>query len=150
MQRLPILNKSHDTGLVYVVERDGIYKIGFTRKGLARRIHDSGGELVIALSAGQRPSVLEYKLNNRFSAKRLPPQGTNPGDKREWFALDSEDLDWLRGLAQYLAVDKSQQNHKRLRPKPVIRPKSSARATSQPLQVVSPRIDDLFELSSNR
>ncbi len=101
--RLPALPVSTDTGLIYVCKLNNVYKIGFTRRGLARRVRDSGGELVLTIPTGQRPSVLEYAINRRFAAKRLPSQGEKAGDKREWFALDNDDLAWLRGLASYLA-----------------------------------------------
>lgn len=102
--RLPRLPPSTDHGYVYVVKRDNAYKIGFTRAGLARRAYDAGGTLVLTIPTGQRPSQLEYIINNRFARKRLPPQGSKPGDKREWFALGESDLDWLRGLANFLQV----------------------------------------------
>jgi hypothetical protein len=102
MNRLPKLPLSHDTGCVYVVKRGEAYKIGFTRRGLARRVRDSGGHLVLTIPTGQRPAQLEYMLNKRFASKRLPAQGIKPGDKREWFALEPTDLDWLRGLNRFI------------------------------------------------
>ena len=58
--------------------------------------------MVLTIPVIQRPSVLEYIINNRFIAQRLPSQGDRPGDKREWFALTDADLDWLRGLTSHL------------------------------------------------
>jgi hypothetical protein len=97
MNRLPNLPVSTDAGFVYVAKRGNAYKIGFSRRSVARRCRDSHAE--------QQPSVLEYAINNRFSAKRLPPQGTKPGEQREWFALDDADIDWLRSFAEYLNKD---------------------------------------------
>ena len=94
--RLPSLTRSTDSGYVYVVKRNDAYKIGFSRKGVKRRVKEAKGELILTIQTGQRPSVLEYALNRRFASKRLPPQ---PGSKREWFALDNADIAWLRGLA---------------------------------------------------
>ena len=101
MQRLPLLPKARDAGYVYVVRSGEAYKIGFTRNGIKRRVRDADGQLVLTIAAGQRPSVLEYIINNRFAAKRLPDYRSNAGGKREWFALDREDLDWLRGLSTW-------------------------------------------------
>lgn len=102
MNRLPALATSTDSGYVYVVKRDNAYKIGFSRRNVARRVREARGELVLTIPTGQRPSQLEYLINNRFAAKRLPPQGLVAGDKREWFALSESDLDWLRGLSTFL------------------------------------------------
>jgi hypothetical protein len=99
--RLPSLPKSTDTGTIYVVKRGDAYKIGFTRGRLARRVRDSGGKLVLTITTGQRPSQLEYTLNRRFFAKRLSNYADNDGGKREWFALDDEDIEWLRGLSAF-------------------------------------------------
>ena len=101
-QRLPVLSPSTDSGYVYVVQRGGMFKLGFSRQNVARRVRDADGVLVLTIKTGQRPAQLEYLINKRFASKRLPPQGTLPGDKREWFALDDADLDWLRGLADHL------------------------------------------------
>lgn len=103
MNRLPILPKSTDKGTIYVIQRGNAYKIGFTRAGLARRTRESGGTLILTIPTGQRPSQLEYAINRRFSAKRLDNYLPNDGGKREWFALTESDLDWLRGLAEYLS-----------------------------------------------
>lgn len=103
MKRLPQVRQANDAGYVYVLERCGKYKIGFTRQSLARRARNNRAQVVLTILVRQRPSVLEYILNNRFAAKRLPPQGTRPGDKREWFALDSADLHWLQGLRDYIS-----------------------------------------------
>ena len=96
-ERLPVLPTSTDSGCVYVVKCNDAYKIGFTRKGLTRRVRDAGGVLVLTIPTGQLPSVLEYAINRRFAAKRLPNYKNNDGGKREWFALDADDLSWLRG-----------------------------------------------------
>lgn len=87
-----------------MIQRGSAYKIGFTRNGLARRVRNSGGTLVFTIPVTQRPAQFEYLLNNRFAAKRLPPQGTKDGDKREWFALDDADLEWLRGLGCFMGA----------------------------------------------
>lgn len=100
--RLPQLPVSTAHGLVYVVQQGTAYKIGFTRRGLSRRVRDSGGRLVMTMPAGQRPAQLEYAINRRFAAKRLDNYRDNDGGKREWFALNSDDIKWLRGLAAYL------------------------------------------------
>ena len=99
--RLPALPKSTDRGFVYVVKRGEAYKIGFSRRSVARRTRDAGGILILTIPVNQQPSVLEYLINNRFADKRLPSQGTKPGDKREWFALTDTDLAWLQGLSYY-------------------------------------------------
>ena len=57
---------------------------------------------MLTIPTEQRPSQLEYAINRRFSAKRLPSQGDQAGDKREWFALDESDLTWLRGFARFM------------------------------------------------
>jgi hypothetical protein len=100
MNRLPQLPQTTDKGIIYVVQRGEAYKIGFTRASLGRRTRDAGGVLVLTIPTGQRPSQLEYLINNRFSDKRLPDIH---GSKREWFALTPADLDWLRGLADHLS-----------------------------------------------
>ena len=101
--RLPVLPKTTDSGVVYVVKCNDAYKIVFTRKGLKRRVRSAGGELVLTIPVKQQPSQLEYLLNQRFAAKRLPDYRDNDGGRREWFALDSDDLQWLSGLAAYLS-----------------------------------------------
>lgn len=101
MQRLPGLPKSIDKGYVYVVRHRGnskAYKIGFSRASVERRVRDAEGELVLTIPAGQRPSQLEYAINRRFANKRLPDSELWG---REWFALDSDDLAWLQGLASH-------------------------------------------------
>ncbi len=102
MQRLPQLRGASDHGYVYVVKRDNAYKVGFTRHGLARRMRDAGGDLVLTIKVDQRPSVLEYLINKRFADKRLPGFLPNAGGKREWFALTPDDLEWLKGLSTFL------------------------------------------------
>lgn len=67
MQRLPVLPTSTDHGYVYVVQRDSAYKIGFTRRGLRRRVSDARGTLVLAIHTGQQPSQLEYLINEVFN-----------------------------------------------------------------------------------
>ena len=103
MNRLPKVKQASDCGFVYVARRGNAYKIGFSRRGVARRVRDARAVLVLTIPVIQRPSVLEYALNKRFADKRLPPQGVRDGDKREWFALTDEDLDWLRGFAKSLS-----------------------------------------------
>lgn len=97
MERLPVLPKAHDNGLIYVVLRDGIYKVGFTRDRLKRRIRACGGVLVLTIQVGQRPAMYEAMIHRRFANKRT----SGPRFKEEWFALNDEDLDWLRGLAEH-------------------------------------------------
>ena len=103
MDRLPKVRQARDSGFVYVARRGRAYKIGFSRRNVARRVRDARAVLVLVIPTGQRPSVLEYIVNNRFTAKRLPPQGDRPGDKREWFTLTDADIDWLRGFAKSIA-----------------------------------------------
>jgi hypothetical protein len=86
--------------MVYVVRHGDAYKLGFTRQGLKRRVRDAEGELVLTIPVRQSASTLEYIINNRFSSKRIPNYNNKPGGKREWFALDDADVDWLRGLAE--------------------------------------------------
>lgn len=95
MQRLPVLDKSIDMGLIYVVKRGEAYKIGFTRHCLQRRVRACDGVLVLTIPTGQRPAQLEALLHQRFKDKRTK----GPGFKREWFALDNSDLDWLETFA---------------------------------------------------
>ena len=101
MNRLPSLPQTTDSGFVYVAQRGEAYKIGFSRtiSNVYRRCRTHKALLSVLIATGQRPSDLKYILNNHFSDKRLPPQGSNDGDKREWFALTASDLDWLRGLS---------------------------------------------------
>ena len=100
-QRLPILGKSTDSGTIYVLRRDNAYKIGFSRH-IARRIKRLGGELVLTIQTGQRPSQLEYAIMRRFSHKVLRGYNNSPGGRREWFALDGQDIAWLQGLAHHV------------------------------------------------
>lgn len=102
MSRLPATRKASDNGIIYVTQEGPAYKIGFSRKRLRRRVRESGGQLVLTIQTGQRPAQLEYLIANRFADKRLVGYKTNHGGKREWFALDEADLDWLRGLAVHL------------------------------------------------
>lgn len=99
MRRLPILPTCTDKGFVYVAQRGEAYKIGFSRRNVERQCRDRGATLLFTIPTGQRPAQLEYLINSRFASKRLPPQGNKPGDKREWFALNEQDLEWLRGLS---------------------------------------------------
>lgn len=91
-----------DAGVVYILRRGEAYKIGFTRNLPNRLARISGAELILAFYVERRPSQFEHLLNNRFSDRRLPPQGSSPGDRREWFALTTSDLEWLSGLAAHL------------------------------------------------
>lgn len=97
--RLPRLSPSSDSGVVYIVKRGSAYKIGFSRSSVVRRVRDAEGELILTIPTGQRPSQLEYAINRRFINKRLPDSELWG---REWFALDDNDLLWLRGLAAHL------------------------------------------------
>ncbi len=100
--RLPQLPNSTDRGYVYVVQEDSAFKIGFTRNGLDRRVHDSGGKMVALIPTGQRPAQLEYLIANRFAAKHLHGYKDNDGGKREWYALTDDDIAWLQHLASHL------------------------------------------------
>ena len=102
VEHLSVRPQSTDQGYVYVAQRGDAYKIGFSRRSVRRRVLECDARLVLTIRTGQQPSVLEYLINHRFTDKRLPPQGTKPGDQREWFALDASDLEWLRGLSLYL------------------------------------------------
>lgn len=104
MDRLPILPQSTDSGYVYVVQRGTAYKVGFSRASVARRVRDADGLLVLTIQTGQQPASMEREIHKRFTPKRLPSRGNKPGDKREWYALDESDLDWLRGLSAYVAM----------------------------------------------
>lgn len=97
--RLPSLPPTTDKGFVYVVKRGSLYKIGFSRANVARRVRDAEGELVLTIPTGQQPSQLEYVINRRFIDKRHP---NSELWGREWFALDDDDLSWLRGLARFI------------------------------------------------
>jgi hypothetical protein len=97
MNRLPKLPPSTDKGHVYVVKRGDVYKIGFSRASVDRRVRDAEGELVLTIPTGQQPSQLEYAINRRFCSKRLADAELYG---REWFALDDTDIEWLYGLAK--------------------------------------------------
>jgi len=97
-KRLPTLPRSTDHGCVYVVQLGDIYKIGFTRNALKRRVKACFGSLILTIPLGQHPSRLEHLIHLRFADKRAE----GPGFKEEWFALDALDLDWLRGLPAHL------------------------------------------------
>ncbi len=103
------MRASRNNGDVYVVERDGIYKIGFSRAQVRRRVRDIGGNLVLTIPAGDQPASLERAIHLKFTDKRT----NGPLFKREWFALDDDDLDWLRGLVEHMRdhkmVDTSKQ-----------------------------------------
>ncbi len=98
MSRLPTRPLSTDTGYIYVVRREEAYKVGFSRKSVPRRVKTADGQLVLTIRTGQMPSTLEHLIHHRFKDKRT----TGPGSKREWFALDADDLAWLCGLEAYL------------------------------------------------
>ena len=99
MDRLPLLPISTDKGYVYVVKRGTAYKIGFSRANVERRVRDAEGELVLTIPTGQQPSQLEYIINHRFINKRLSDTELWG---REWFSLDDNDLNWLRGFASFI------------------------------------------------
>lgn len=102
MNRLPQMRPSSDHGFVYVVKHKEVYKIGFSRSNVPRRVRASEGELLITIPTGQMPSQLEYAINHRFAAKRLPNHKPTDGGAREWFALDAADLEWLQGFARFM------------------------------------------------
>lgn len=104
MARLPQTRSATDNGLVYVVRDGNAYKIGFTRDRLRRRARDAGGQVILTIRTGQRPSVLETIIHRRFRAKGLPDHKSNQGGKREWFALNQADIEWLKGLSDYAAI----------------------------------------------
>lgn len=108
--RLPRLRQATGTGMIYVAQRGSAFKIGFSRASVRRRVADAAGVLVLTIPAGAQPASLERAIHIHFAAKRLPSQGNKPGDKREWYALDQADLDWLKGLVQHAS------DHKILRP----------------------------------
>lgn len=93
--RLPVLPRTTDHGYVYVVQLGDIYKVGFTRDGLKRRVKACFGTLVLVIPVGQQPASLEYVIHRRFAGKRAE----GPGFKQEWFKLAEEDITWLRGLS---------------------------------------------------
>ena len=93
--RLPVLPRTTDHGCVYVVELAGLYKIGFTRNALERRVKACFGRLVLTIPLGQHPARLERAIHRRFADKRAE----GPGFKQEWFALTDDDITWLRGLS---------------------------------------------------
>jgi len=95
--RLPKLRPTIDTGEVYVLKRGDAYKIGFSRSDVDRRARANQGELLFTIPTGQQPGQLECIINHRFAAKRMR------GGKRAWFALDTSDLEWLQGLAHFMA-----------------------------------------------
>jgi hypothetical protein len=83
---------------VYVVRRGHIYKVGFTRHRLKRRVRACDGVLVLTIPTKQHVSALERAIHQRFKDKRAE----GPGFKEEWFALDDADIHWLSGLAAHL------------------------------------------------
>lgn len=101
--RLPRLKPAPATrfGCVYVVQREQYYKVGFSRNAIQRRARDAEGKLLFVVPAGQSPSVLERLIHQRFADKRVEDVELWG---REWFALDAGDLDWLRGLSQFIST----------------------------------------------
>lgn len=99
MSRLPKLPQSTDSGYIYVVRRGDIYKIGFSRSNVPRRVKASDGELVLTVETGQQPASLEREIHRKFAHKRAD----GPGFKREWFSLTADDLAWLRGLSRFMS-----------------------------------------------
>ena len=99
-QRLPLLAPVHSDryGVVYVVQRGPLCKIGFSRNRVERRTRDAEGALLFTIPAGQQPCVLEHLIHQRFAAKRADETWG-----REWFSLNDDDLHWLRGLAATIA-----------------------------------------------
>lgn len=93
--RLPTLPASTDHGFVYVVQLGDIYKVGFTRDSLPRRVKACFGTLLFTIPMGQQPARLERAIHQRFADKHIE----GPGFKQEWFKLTSEDITWLRGLS---------------------------------------------------
>ena len=89
MDRLPRTRATTDKGFVYVLKRGNAYKVGFSRSNVRRQVRYNEGELLFTIPTGQRPAQLEYLINRRFAAKRLPNYNSKEGGKREWFALDA-------------------------------------------------------------
>lgn len=87
------------SGSVYVAERDGLHKVGFSREHVRRRVRNCGGSLVLEIPCNLPVSALENLIHRRFAQKHVE----GPGFKREWFRLNAQDLDWLRGLAAHLS-----------------------------------------------
>ena len=86
--RLPVTRKSTDYGFVYIAKRDDLFKIGFSRDHVARRVRECGGELILSIRIGVHPAKLERVLHHRFAEKRAE----GPLFKREWFRLNDEDI----------------------------------------------------------
>jgi hypothetical protein len=106
--RLPSLSQLVVAGYVYVLRDGPRFKVGFsrTRSGIDRRSRDCRASVVHVIPTRYPPSHVEYVINHHLAHKRLPPQGSKPGDKREWFALDHDDLAWIERLAQALAAER--------------------------------------------
>jgi len=75
-----------------------MYKVGFTRQGLKRRVKACDGTLLLAMPTKQHVSALERAIHQRFKDKQVE----GPGFKREWFKLSDSDLDWIRNLNHYI------------------------------------------------
>jgi Meiotically Up-regulated Gene 113 (MUG113) protein len=82
------------------VRRGAVYKIGFSRANVERRVRDAEGELILVIPTGQRPSQLEYVINHRFAHERLTDTELWG---REWFTLNDDDLRWLQGFAEFVS-----------------------------------------------
>lgn len=71
-------------------------RIGFTRNSLPRRVRACDGALLFTIPTGPLPSELERAIHHRFAHKIT----VGPGFKREWFALDQSELEWLQNFAR--------------------------------------------------
>lgn len=78
-------------GVVYLLgdwEKDGLYKIGFTRGDVHKRIKKlqtgNGGEIYLVKQyESDLPTVMEKMLHDKFFNQRV---------KNEWFELSDEDV----------------------------------------------------------
>lgn len=90
----PARAKVSRSGFVYVVLADTLYKIGRTMD-FKKRLHTLNQLLpyeleTIAVIETEDMYKLEEKLHNKFASKRK---------KGEWFRLEDEDIEYLKGLA---------------------------------------------------
>ena len=81
-------------GIVYVVERDGLYKIGKTfdldQRLKALRKHKKTVTVIHVIETNKRESV-EYALHRTFEHKRIK-LGNGETGQTEWFMLTDQDI----------------------------------------------------------
>lgn len=106
-------------GWIYVVSGAGLYKIGRTStpRGAAGRLSSLQGSSPVPLTLEMSFEVelcyvTERMLHDRFKHKAVSGVG------REWFALDSTDLEWIRGLDVDAQLSRYRADR---RPTPVVR-----------------------------